>query len=260
MLKETKRYLPKFSLENKIALVTGGSRGIGKAIAFGLAEAGANVIVASRKFHHLNAIAKEISSLGRKSLAVVANTGSLEDIRSLVAEGVKTFGRIDILVNNAGTNPVMGPVIDIEEKVWDKIMGVNLKGYFFLSQAVAKIMCEKGGGKIINISSIRGVTPIEGLGVYSISKAGVIMLTKVLALELSRFNIQVNCIAPGFVKTKFSQVFWSNPEALKKQLENIPLKRVAQPEDIVGTAIYLASEASSYTTGEAIFVDGGSII
>jgi len=248
-----------FSLGGKAALVTGGSRGIGKAIAVGLAKAGADVALASRKLPDLEEVAKEIKGVGRKSLAVAAHVGRLEEINNLVSKVKEEFGRIDILVNNAGTNPTMDQAIDIEERAWDSIMNLNLKGLFFLSQAVARVMREQGGGKIINIASTAGITP-DILPVYSISKAGVIMATKVMAQQWAQYNIRVNCVAPGLTKTRFSEALWGNPDILQGAMFGTPLKRVGEPEEMVGAAIYFASDASSYVTGQVLAVDGGATI
>jgi NAD(P)-dependent dehydrogenase (short-subunit alcohol dehydrogenase family) len=170
---------------------------------------------------------------------------------------VAEFGHIDILVNNAATNPVYGSVFDIDEKVWDVTMGLNLKACFFLSQALGKLMREQGGGSIVNVSSEDGVRPFVGLGVYSISKAGVIMLTKVLAQEWGQYNIRVNAIAPAFVRTRFSQAIIENPKMIKEVENNTTLGRIAEPEEIVNTALFLASDASSYMTGQTVLLDGG---
>lgn len=248
-----------FSLDGKVALVTGGSRGIGQAVAVGLARAGADVVVASRKLPDLEKVAEQVKGLGRKSLAVEAHVGRIEQIGNLVGRVKEEFGRIDILVNNAGTNPTMDPALDIEERAWDSIMNLNLKGLFFLSQAVARVMKEQGGGKIINIASTAGITP-DILPVYSISKAGVIMATKVMAQQWAQFNIRVNTVAPGLTKTQFSQALWGNPDILQAVSERTPLGRVAEPEEMVGAIIYLASDASSYVTGQVIVVDGGATI
>ncbi|PIU63797.1 MAG: short-chain dehydrogenase [Armatimonadetes bacterium CG07_land_8_20_14_0_80_40_9] len=248
--------LEKFSLKDKVALVTGGSRGIGKAIALGFAEAGADVVVSSRKLEDLEKVAKEIEEKGRKSLALACHIGRKEEIEALVERVVKELGRIDILVNNAATNPVFGPILDIEERAWDKIMEVNLKGYFFVSLAVGRVMMKQKGGSIINLASTAGIKPSPMLGAYSISKAGVIMLTKVLATEWAAFNIRVNALAPGLVETRFSKALWGNPEILKEALKDVPLGRVAQPEEMVGAALYLASEAGSYVTGETLVLNG----
>ena len=248
-----------FSLDGKVALVTGGSRGIGKAAALGLARAGADVVVASRKLPDLEKVAEEIRGLGRKSLAVEVHVGRVEQIDNLVSKVKEEFGRIDILVNNAGTNPTMSQALEIEERAWDSIMNLNLKGLFFLSQAVARVMKEQGGGKIINISSTGGISP-DILPVYSISKAGVIMASKVMAQQWAQYNIRVNTVAPGLTRTQFSQALWGNPDILQGAMGRTPMQRIAEPEEIVGAIIYLASDASSYVTGQVLAVDGGATI
>lgn len=247
----------KFQLTGKVALVTGGSRGIGRAIALGLAEAGCDVVLASRKLPDLEAVAQEIAALGRKALPISANVRHLGEINDLVNKATGEFGHIDILVNNAGTNLMVGSVFDVDEGAWDVIMGLNLKGYFFLSQAVGKVMKDEGGGSIVNIASVAGFRPDVGLGVYSVSKAGIIMLTKVLAQEWGQYNIRTNAIAPGIVKTRFSEALWSNPLIREKSEDNTALGRMAEPEEIVGAVLFLASEASSYMTGQTIVLDGG---
>jgi NAD(P)-dependent dehydrogenase (short-subunit alcohol dehydrogenase family) len=248
-----------FSLSGKVALVTGGSRGIGKAIAVGLAKFGADVAVTSRKLPNLEEVAAEIKGLGRRSMAVATHVGRVDEIKNLVPKVKDELGRIDILVNNAGTNPTMDPAIDIEERAWDSIMNLNLKGLFFLGQAVARLMQEQGGGKIINVASVAGITP-DILPVYSISKAGVIMATKVMAQQWAQYNIRVNAIAPGLVKTRFSEALWSNPDIAQAVMTRTPLQRIAEPEEMVGAVIFLASDASSYVTGHVLVVDGGSVI
>jgi NAD(P)-dependent dehydrogenase (short-subunit alcohol dehydrogenase family) len=249
--------LDKFHLPGKVTLVTGGSRGIGRSIALGLAEAGSDIVLASRKLPDLEKVAQEITDMGRKALPVSANVRHLPEIDNLVKKAMDEFGHIDIMVNNAGTNPTFGSVFDVEEGVWDVITGLNLKGYFFLSQAVGKIMRDKGGGNIINIASTAGITPEIGLGVYSISKAGVIMLTQVLAQEWGQYNIRVNAIAPGVVKTRFSSLLWGTPEIRKRTEDSTALGRIAEPEEVVGAVLFLASQASSYITGQTIVLDGG---
>lgn len=251
--------LDEFSLKGKVALVTGGSRGIGKEIVIGLARAGADVALASRKLPDLEEVAKEVKAVGRKSLAVAAHVGKIEEINGLVAKVKDAFGKIDILVNNAATNPTMDQAIDVEERAWDSIMNLNMKGLFFLSQAVARLMKEQGGGKIINVASVAGISP-DLLPIYSISKAGVIMATKVMAQQWAQYNIRVNAIAPGLTKTGFSEALWGNKDILQGAMLGIPLRRVAEPEEMVGAVIFLASDASSYVTGQVIAVDGGAII
>ncbi len=247
------------SLENKVALVTGGSRGIGRAIAIGLANSGADVIIASRKVADLEKVAEEIRNMGRKALAVATHIGRLDEIKNLVIKANAEFGRIDILVNNAATNPTMAAAIDIDDRAWDSIMNLNLKGLFFLSQAVARIMKEKGGGKIINVASVAGISP-DILPIYSISKAGVIMATKVMAQQWAIYNIRVNAIAPSLTKTNFSEPLWSNQDILNIAMSRTPLGRPAEPEEMVGAVIYLASDASSYVTGQVLAIDGGITI
>ncbi|MBI2906663.1 MAG: glucose 1-dehydrogenase [Chloroflexi bacterium] len=249
--------MSQFSLDGRVAIVTGGSRGIGKAIAVGLAEAGADIVVASRKLPDLEAVANEISSLGRRSLAVAAHMGKTEDIQNLVARVNQEFGRIDILVNNAGTSPIFGWLLDAEERAWDHIMNVNLKGYFLMAQAVAKTMIAQKKGAIVNVASVAGLRPERGVGFYSISKAGVIMLTKVLAAEWGRYSIRVNAIAPGVIRTRLTQPIWGNPDYLKRVTESSALGRIGEPEEIVGAVLYLASDASSYVSGQTFALDGG---
>jgi NAD(P)-dependent dehydrogenase (short-subunit alcohol dehydrogenase family) len=250
--------LSKFSMEGKVALVTGGSRGIGRASALALAEAGANVIVSSRTIADLELVAEEIRARGVKSLAMAAHNARTEDSKALVEKVMETFGRIDLLMNNAGTNPYYGPIMDQSEKTYDITMNVNLKGMFILSQLAAKIMKSQGGGCIINTASIGGLRASD-LGVYSISKAAVIMLTQVMAKEWGQFNIRVNAIAPGVIKTRLSEALWKDPAASKKVISNTALLRLGEPEDIAGAVVFLASEAGSYITGETVVIDGGRL-
>lgn len=257
--------LPAFSLEGKVALITGGSRGIGKATAINFARAGADVIVTSRKIEDLQEVAAEVEKLGRKSMAVSTHVGRMDQINSLVEKVVAKFGKIDILVNNAGTS-IASMAIDVEEKAWDALMNINLKGAFFLSQAVARIMKGKGGGTIINVSSINGFSPAVPTCTYAISKAALIMTTKALAKEWADFNIRVNAIAPGAVETRLLNAIWYDKnEEEKKQIKDslcsgIPLKRIGEPDEIANVMIFLASSASSYVTGQTIVVDGGALI
>jgi len=248
-----------FSLKNKVVLITGASRGIGEAVAVGLAQAGADLAIASRKLPDLERVAAGITKTGRKCLPLAAHVGRTEEINNLVKKVVGEFGRIDILVNNAATNPTMAQALDVDERAWDSIMNLNLKGLFFLSQAVARVMKEKGGGKIINVSSIAGISP-DLLPIYSISKAAVIMATKVMAMQWAQYNIRANCIAPGLTKTKFSEALWNNPDILKHAMALTPMGRVGEPEEMVGAILYLASDASSYVTGQIIAIDGGKTI
>ena len=256
--KEEMMNLSKFSLEGKVALITGGSRGIGKASALAMADAGAHVVVSSRKIADLEPVAEEIKSKGVRSLAIAAHNGKIEDSRMLIDRVMKEFGRIDILVNNAGTNPYYGPLMDQDEKTYDVTMNVNLKGILFLSQMAAKIMREQKSGCITNISSIGGLHAGE-LGVYCVSKAALIMLTQVMAKEWGQFNIRVNAIAPGIIKTRLSEALWKDPEVNEKALETIPMLRLGEPEEIAGSIVFLASDAGSYITGATLVIDGGRL-
>ena len=246
-----------FSLEGKVAVITGASRGIGRAIALRLAGAGAKVVVSSRKLESVQAVADEIKSADGEALAVQAHVGRPDDVTALVAQTVETFGRVDVAVNNAATNPHFGPVLTADEGQWAKILDTNLTGVFRLCKAVAPQMEKQGGGKIINLASVAGLRPSPGMGVYSVSKAGVIMLTQVLATELGHTNIQVNAIAPGVIKTRFSRVLWQTPQIADPILGALPLGRFGEPEDVAGLALYLASPASDYVTGAVFVVDGG---
>jgi len=232
------------SLQGKVALVTGGSRGIGRSIALQLADAGADVVVSSRKLPDLEKVAEEIKKTGRKGLAVQAHNAKMEDLRNLMAKVKQEYGRLDILVNNAVANPVMADVLHMEEAPFDLIMNANIKGYYFLSQAAAQMMVEqKSGGAIVNIASVGGYFVTPGLGPYCISKAAIIMMTKCLAVELGAYNIRVNCIAPGIVKTKFSEALWSNEKLMAELMKKMPLHKISEPEEIARTALYLASDA-----------------
>ena len=251
---------PDFSLNGKVALITGGSRGIGKATALGFARAGADIAIASRKLPDLEMVAAEIRGLGRKALPVASHIGRLEEITSLINTVCQEFGKIDILVNNAGTSPAVSPMLDIEERLWDSIMNLNLKGLIFLSQGVARVMKERGGGTIINVASVAGLRHELNIGVYSISKAAVIMATKIMAEEWAKYNIRVNAIAPGHIHTRLGDsIFESVPEYKKEFLDRVPMMRIGDPDEIVGAMIYLASDASSYVTGTTIIVDGGTL-
>ncbi len=255
--------LSRFSLEGKTAVVTGGSRGIGKAIALGFARAGAEVAVTSRKINDLEETASEIRAFGGQAVPIQAHLGKTEEIKKMVETVMSAFGKIDILVNNAGASPAMGSVLDSDERLWETIMNLNMKGMYFTSQAVARIMKEKGGGSIINLSSVDGNVPEPMVSIYSISKAGVRMITRTFALELAPFNIRVNTISPGPISTKMLNSHWFHlpPEEAERQkalmAKMTPLGRIGQPDEIVGAAVYLASDASSYTTGAEIVVDGG---
>ena len=246
-----------FDLTGKVAIITGASKGIGEAIAHAYAAAGASVVVSSRKQHAVDEVAANIREAGGQAIGVAAHTGDAEAIANLVQQTVDAFGGVDIAVNNAATNPYFGPLLAAPESIWDKTLDVNLKGYVRLIQGVVPEMKKRGGGKIINNASVAGLDVSPGMGIYCISKAGVLMMTKVLANELAPDNIQVNALAPGFIKTKFSAAIWKSSEKSKILQKVTPQKRIGEVEEITGIALYLAAPASNFTTGATFVVDGG---
>jgi NAD(P)-dependent dehydrogenase (short-subunit alcohol dehydrogenase family) len=244
-------------LRNKVAILSGASKGIGAAIAVAFAREGARVVVSSRKQELLEPVVAKIQKEGGEAFAIMAHMGEPDQVRRLVETTVARWGKVDIAVNNAATNPHFGPLLTADEGQVEKILDVNLKGYFRLCKEVEPIMRAQGGGKIINIASIAGLRPAANMGVYSISKAGVLMLTKILADELGDANIQVNAIAPGLIKTKFSRALWES-EALVEQIEDsTPAGRIGEVDDITGAALFLASTSADYITGEVLVIDGG---
>lgn len=246
-----------FDLTGKVAIITGASRGIGQAIAERLAEAGAKVVLSSRKQDGLDTVASEIKSKGGEGLAVAAHNGEKAALQTLVKQTVEAYGRVDILVNNAATNPHFGTLLDAEDSLWQKTIEVNIMGNIWLTQAVVPYLRQSGGGKIINVASINGLHPGRMQGIYSMTKAAVINLTQTLAMELAGDNIQVNAIAPGLIKTKFARAIWENEDLLAEIISRTPAKRIGEPDDIAGIALYLASQASSFATGQVFVVDGG---
>lgn len=245
------------TLSGKVAIVTGASRGIGQSIAETLAQAGAKVVIASRKQDDLDKVSASIREAGGESLAVAAHTGKKETLTALVQKTVDTYGRLDILINNAATNPHFGTLLDAEDSLWQKTIEVNVMGNVWLCQAAVPHMRAAGGGKIVNIASIVGLNPGRFQGIYSATKAAVISLTKTLAMELGSENIQVNAIAPGLVQTKFAQVLWESESLMETVRARTPLGRIGQPDEIAGLALWLSSPASSFTTGGVFVVDGG---
>ena len=250
----------RFSLDGKNAVITGATRGIGLAIARGFLESGANVTLCSRKQENVDSALAEIAAHAEHVQGVVAHVGRHEDIERLVHVAEERFGNVHILVNNAGTNPYFGPIIEADDRAWDKTMEVNLKGPYVLSKLCARKMIAGDGGSIINIASIAGLTASPMQGIYSVSKAALIMLTKVMARELGRQGVRVNCICPGLIKTRLSEALWSNPELEAATTAMKALGRIGSTEELVGAAIYLASDASSFTTGAMLQVDGGMVI
>lgn len=249
-----------FSLRGKVALVTGASKGIGEATAKLFARAGAQVVVSSRKQDAVEAVVKSIQDSGGKAVAVACHMGDGDEIHRLVQEAIKAFGTIDILVNNAATNPTFGPVSETDAVAFDKIMNVNVKGPFELAKLVYPYLKQKKSGSIINISSVGGLRPEAGLGIYSVSKSALISLTKVLAKEWGDDNIRANVICPGLIKTKFSEALWSNEKIMHTMLKMLPIKRVGTSDEVAALALFLASDASAYCTGGVFTADGGFTI
>lgn len=248
---------PSFDLSGKVAIITGASKGIGEAMAFAFGKAGAKVVISSRKQEAVDAVAKKFQDEGIEAVGIACNVGNMAHIAPLVQGSLDAFGQIDILVNNAGTNPHYGPVNTADLGAWDKIMDVNLKGPFELSRQVYPHLKAQGGGAIINIASVVGYTPGENMGIYSISKSAMMMLTKVMAKEYGRDGIRVNSICPGFVKTKLSQAIFDNPKALQSVLRNQSVDHQGEPVDMAGLALLLASEAGRFIAGQNILADGG---
>lgn len=247
----------RFSLDGRVALVTGASRGIGSAIALALAEQGAQVVLSSRKQADLEVEAERINSrFPQRAVAIAAHAGKAEDLQRLVDGAIARFGRIDILVNNAATNPYFGPVLSAELSAWDKTFEVNLRGVFLLTKLVYEASMEKKGGAIVNVASVGGLRPGLGLGVYNVTKAGVIMLTRQLARELGG-TVRVNAVAPGLVKTRFAEALWGNEAILERVLAANPMGRIGMPDEIAGAVAFLASDAASYINGEVLVIDGG---
>jgi NAD(P)-dependent dehydrogenase (short-subunit alcohol dehydrogenase family) len=246
-----------FDLNDRVALVTGASRGIGEAIARLLAEQGAHVVLSSRKAADLEKVRAEIEQAGGKASVMPAHVGSSADIQRLIADIEQTFGRLDILVNNAATNPYFGHISETDMGMVDKTLQVNIRGYFELSALASKLMKKNGRGAIVNIASINGVTPGWYQGIYSITKAAVINMTQAFAKECGQWGIRVNAVLPGLTDTKFASALTQNQEMLNHFLPNIPLARVAQPAEIAPAVLYLVSDAASYVTGTTLAVDGG---
>jgi NAD(P)-dependent dehydrogenase (short-subunit alcohol dehydrogenase family) len=249
-----------FDLTGKVAVVTGASRGIGQAIAERLAEAGAKVVLSSRKLDGLEAVAAGIRATGGEALCIAAHNGDKAALQALIQGTVDAFGRVDVLVNNAATNPHFGTLLEAEDSLWQKTIEVNVMGNVWLTQAVVPHMQRQGGGKIINIASINGLRPGRMQGIYSMTKAAVISLTQTLAMELAADQIQVNAIAPGLIKTKFARVIWENETLSNEIIQRTPAGRIGEPDDIAGLAVYLASAASNFATGQVFVVDGGVTI
>ena len=247
---------PNFDLVGRIALVTGAARGLGRAIALALANAGADVVLGLRDIESGSGLVKEIEDLGRRALAVQLDVTRMDQIRSAVESAVEHFGRIDILVNNAGLGP-QNDAVNVTEDDFELTLAVNLKGTFFVSQCVGKVMIAQNYGRIINLGSQAGFVALPGESVYCMTKAAISHLTKCLAVEWGRHNIRVNCIAPGLIKTDFARALWQDEALMAHRLALTPLGRIGEAEDIAGAALLLAAPAGRFITGQTIVVDGG---
>ncbi len=248
-----------FDLSGKCALVTGASRGIGREIALLLAGQGAKIILVGRKVETLKSVEEEIAAEGGAASSFACNTGNMEQLDGLMKMVMETEGRLDILINNAGTNPHFGEILTVDEQIWNKTVEVNMKGYFFLSQKAALLMKGQGGGAIVNVASVNGIRPAPWQGVYSITKAGVVSMTRAFAKELAPYGIRVNALLPGLTDTKFAAALTRNPEIFALIKPMIPMGRAAQPSEMAGAVLFLVSPAASYTTGACLVVDGGML-
>lgn len=249
-----------FNLNGKIALVTGASRGIGEEIAKLLAEQGAHVMVTSRKKEGCQNVVDAITAAGGSAEALACHVGNMEDITNTFDHIREKHGKLDILVNNAATNPYFGHVLDTDLGAYNKTVDVNIRGYFFMSIEAGKLMKEHGGGAIVNTASVNAIHPGPAQAIYSITKAAVVSMTKAFARECAEFGIRCNALLPGLTKTKFAGALFTHDEIYQMAVDKIPMKRHAEPREMAGTVLYLVSNASSYTTGECIVVDGGMIV
>jgi NAD(P)-dependent dehydrogenase (short-subunit alcohol dehydrogenase family) len=247
-----------FDLSGKVAIVTGAGRGIGRAIALGLAASGAAVVLASRSADQLNAVAEEIKTAGGKAFVVPTDLTDSAQIEHLAAETVKTCGRIDILVNNAARSFLRG-LLDLREDGWDKVFNTNVKAAWLLSRAVVRTMIDQKSGRIINITTVGAEKAELGMAAYGCSKAALKMLTRCMAREWAAYGINVNAVGPGLTRTGFSEPIWSNPDIAKHVTAMLPMGRIGEPEEIVPAVLFLASGAAGYINGETIYVDGGAL-
>ena len=248
-----------FSLEGKNAIITGATRGIGLAIAKGFLASGATVTICSRKPENVESAIADLNNPD-KLMGTAVHVGKSEDIDRLICAAEDRFGPVNVLVNNAGTNPYYGPIVDSEEWAWDKTMDVNLKAPYVLSCKLGKKMMAQGGGSILNIASVAGLKALTNQGIYSVPKAGLIMLTKVMAREMGHAGVRVNCICPGLFRTELSRAMWENEEVLADAVSDKALGRIGEIDELVGAAVYFASDSSSFTTGAVLQVDGGMVI
>lgn len=247
-----------FSLQDKVAIITGATKGMGRAIADTYAQHGAKLAIVSRTPADCQRVAEELRSTGAEAINVPADISRMGDLERIVQKTMNAYGQVDILVNNAGAT-MTKHAFDISEADWDHVQDVDLKSTFFLSQMVGRIMKERGGGKIINVASIAGIVGQRGLVPYCAAKSGVIQLGRALALEWSKYNIQINAVCPGYIRTPMNDEIINNEDVVSKIVSHIPMRRFGTPEEIAGICLYLASDASSYVTGQAICVDGGMV-
>ena len=249
----------KIDMTGKVAVVNGASRGIGEAIARGLAACGAQLVLSSRRQESVQGVADSIVSDGGKAVAMACHAGHLDEIEALFKFVQKEFGRLDILINNAATNPYYGPAAGLSPEAFDKTVEVNLKGPYFMSSQAVLLMAENGGGSIVNVASVAALIPLQGQGVYSMTKAGLISLTRSFAKEYGKQGIRVNAILPGVVETRFASALVEDP-SMQKWLARLPAGRAGQPEEMVAGVLYLASDQASYTTGTTLVMDGGATL
>lgn len=249
-----------FSLEGKVALITGSTKGIGKAIAIRMAEQGAKVVISSRNQDACDAVANEIKAAGNEAVAIACNINYKEQLQALVEKTEQQLGKINILVCNAALNPFFGKSQDIPDEAFDKVMHANIGSVHKLCQLAMPGMAETGGGAVIIVSSIGGLKGTDALGAYAISKAADMQIARNLAVEWGPKNIRVNCIAPGLIRTDFAKALWENPEIYEATVSKYPMRRIGEPDEIAGAAVFLASDAGSFTTGQTIVIDGGGTI
>ncbi len=254
------RIKQQFNLQDKVAIVTGASKGIGESIARGLAEYGAKVVISSRKQEAVDEVAESFRKDGLEATGIACHVGDAQQVEDLVKRTQEHYGGVDILINNAATNPVFGSMLEVSPDLFDKIMHINVKACFQLANLCHPLMKARGGGSIINIASVEGLKPSFGLGIYSVSKAALIMLTQNQAKEWGPVGIRANAICPGLIQTKFSSALWQNEAILKQVTQSLPAGRMAQPDEMAGLALFLSSDAASYCTGGVYTADGGHMI
>ncbi|MCK7544377.1 SDR family oxidoreductase [Marinobacter bryozoorum] len=251
---------PLFDMTGKVALITGSTKGIGRSIAEEMARLGAKVVISSRKADACEQVAGELKSQGFEAIAIPCHVGKKDDLQNLVDKTLEAWGKIDVLVCNAATNPVYGPTSEMTDEAWDKIMDTNVKGTFWLTNMVLPGMAERGEGAVVLLSSIAGIRGNTTIGTYGVSKAAEAALARNLAVEWGPKGIRINSIAPGLIKTDFAKALWEDPVRVKRAEEKTPLRRIGDPVDIAGLAVFLSTKASAYITGQVIVADGGETI